>query len=360
MKKQLKFTLLMMLIIILAACGGDEETSTSGTAGDSSSEETTNTTETTAADEVEELTLRLGLVVGEWSPHYTGAKAFADALQEESGGKIELQIFPDAQLGGEREMFEAVQSGTLDIGLVSSVVFAAFDPKMSVVEIPYLVSTFDDAEKLMDSELGSRLNESLKTIGIHNLGWGHNDFRIITNNKNAVKLPEDLKGIKMRVPENEVLTKWFQQEGALSTVMQFPDIYAALQQGVIEGQDNGPILSYAAKFIEHQKYVTVSNHQYSPVGFLMNEKKWSGYNTSTKEVIEKAAKKAVEAERKAIRDFNATAISQMEAAGLEVHHLTDEEKAAFKQSTLPFLEEIRKTAGDDLVDLAISLTNFEQ
>ncbi len=352
MRKWPYILFLMLGILMLSACGDEGKSEADNNKA--------NIDATADSGELEELSLRLGLVVGNWSPHYTGAEAFAEALERETGGKITLQIFPDGQLGGEREMFEAVQSGSLDIGLVSSVVYGSFEPKLTVIDIPYLVSTFEEAETLMDSEVGDKMNEALEAIGIHNLGWGHNDFRIITNNSKAIKEPADLKGIKMRVPESKVLTDWFKSEGALSTVMQFPDIYTALQQGVIDGQDNGPILSYAAKFFEHQKYVTVSNHQYSPVGFLMNSSKWASYSNEAKAVIEKAAAEAVKAERQAIRDFNETAINEMDEAGLEVHYLTDEEKDTFKKSTASFIDQIRASAGDELVDLAIKTAGFEQ
>src|SRR5690625_470166 len=214
--------LLMMIVslalIALAACGGSGETES----------EDEGATEDSGTSEMEEVELKVGLVVGDWSPHYKAAEAWSEALDEQSDGKVKLTIYPDGQLGGEREMMEAVQNGTLDIGLLSSVVYANFEPKMSVLEIPYLVSTFEEAEALMDGEVGEKLSELMLENGIRNLAWAHNDFRIITNNKTEITTPDDLSGVKMRVPESKILTDWFQDEGALAQQMPFPDIYTAL------------------------------------------------------------------------------------------------------------------------------------
>ena len=344
----MKRILLMMVmafgIILLTACGNEETEGATGTSGDS----------------VEPLELRVGVVVGDWSPHYQGAQAWADALDEKTDGQIKMTIFPDGQLGGEREMLEAIQNGSLDIGLISSSVFSVFEPKMAVIDIPFLVSSFDEAETLMDSKAGEELSALMLEKGIRNLAWGHNDFRVITNNKQAIEKPEDLAAVKMRVPESKVLADWYSELGSMATPMPFPDIYAALQQGVVDGQDNGPILSYAAKFFEHQDYLTVSNHQYSPLGFFISESVWSGLSDAQKEALEETAKEASEVERQAIREFNETSIAAMEEAGVETFKPNEEERAAFKETSSIFIDQIRKEAGEDLTNLVLQEAGYEE
>ncbi|WP_203341077.1 TRAP transporter substrate-binding protein [Planococcus beijingensis] len=344
----MKRILLMMVmafgIILLTACGNEETEGATGTSGDS----------------VEPLELRVGVVVGDWSPHYQGAQAWADALDEKTDGQIKMTVFPDGQLGGEREMLEAIQNGSLDIGLISSSVFSVFEPKMAVIDIPFLVSSFDEAETLMDSKAGEELSALMLEKGIRNLAWGHNDFRVITNNKQAIEKPEDLAAVKMRVPESKVLADWYSELGSMATPMPFPDIYAALQQGVVDGQDNGPILSYAAKFFEHQDYLTVSNHQYSPLGFFISESVWSGLSDAQKEALEETAKEASEVERQAIREFNETSIAAMEEAGVETFKPNEEERAAFKETSSIFIDQIRKEAGEDLTNLVLQEAGYEE
>lgn len=344
----MKRILLMMVtlfgIVLLAACGSDETGSTTGASGDTA----------------EPIELRVGVVVGDWSPHYKGAQAWADALDEKTDGQVKLTVFPDGQLGGEREMLEAVQNGSLDIGLISSAVFAVFEPKMAVIDIPFLVSSFDDAEALMDSEAGEELSALMLEKGVRNLAWGHNDFRVITNNKQAIEKPEDLSTIKMRVPESKVLADWYSEVGAMATPMPFPDIYAALQQGVVDGQDNGPILTYAAKFFEHQDYLTVSNHQYSPLGFFISEKVWTELSDVQKEALEETAKEASEVERQAIREFNETSVTAMEEAGVETFHPSEEERDAFKETSAKLIDQIREEAGEDLTNLVLEEAGYEE
>ncbi len=342
--KRILLLMLMFGVVLLTACGSEETGDTTGDSGDA----------------IDPLELRVGVVVGDWSPHYQGAQAWADALDEQTDGQIQMTVFPDGQLGGEREMLEAIQNGSLDVGLISSSVFSVFEPKMAVIDIPFLVSSFDEAEALMDSEAGEELSALMLEKGIRNLAWGHNDFRIITNNKQAVEKPEDIAALKMRVPESKVLADWYSELGAMATPMPFPDIYSALQQGVVDGQDNGPILSYAAKFFEHQDYLTVSNHQYSPLGFFISESVWSGLSDAQKEVLEETAKEASEVERQAIREFNETSITSMEEAGVETFYPTEEERAAFKETSVKFVDQIRTEAGEDLTNMVLQEAGYEE
>ncbi|WP_195913969.1 TRAP transporter substrate-binding protein [Planomicrobium sp. YIM 101495] len=343
MKKYLLALILLSSIIVLAACGGDD------------SEDSATAVEPGGSHE-----FRAGVVVGDWSPHYEGAQAWADSIGEKTDGRIQITVFPDGQLGGEREMLEAVQNGSLDIGLLSSAVYSAFDPKMTALDIPFLMSTFEEAEAFMDGPAGEEFASILLDNGIRTLAWGHNDFRVITNNVAAVESPEVLSSIKMRVPESKVLADWYTELGAQVTPMPFPDIYTALQQGVVDGQDNGPILSFAGKLFEHQSYLTVSNHQYSPIGFFISEDAWAKLSEEDQALMEEAAQEAAQIEREAIRNFNEVAISSMEEAGLETYYLTDEDRAKFKETSHPFIDQIRSEAGDELVDLVLEEAGYTQ
>lgn len=357
MKKWWLLFSVLIALVIFSACGGKSDS----TPVDQDGDEAEGTEEVSSDDvttDYEEMELRVGLVVGDWSPHYQAVEAWSEILEEETDGKISLAIYPDGQIGGEREMMEAVQNGTLDIGLLSSVVYANFEPKMSVLEIPYLVSTFDEAEALMDGEVGEKLSELMLGKGIRNLAWAHNDFRIISNNKNEIKSPNDLSGVKMRVPESKILADWFQKQGSLATPMPFPDIYTALQQGVVDGQDNGPILTFAAKFFEHQDYLIVSNHQYSPVGFFISEKLWETLPENVQDLLATTALDAAQIEREAIRNMNEHAINSMEEAGVNVYYPEDEDLDKFKETTDPFIEEIREIAGDELTDFVLEKAGY--
>lgn len=283
-----------------------------------------NTTVDTTAESDEEIILKTGITVGDWAPHYEALSTLEELVEENSDSMV-VEGYPDGTIGGEREMLEGVQQGTLEIGLISSSVFAAFDDRFTAIDIPYLVSDFEEAEAMIDGPIGEKMEEMFEEIGMKVLAWGHNDFRIISNDVRPIVSPEDLNGIKMRVPESQVLTEWFSDLGALTTNLPFPDVYNALQQGVADGQDNGPILTYAANFTDHQQYVTISNHQYSPIGFFINLDLWNSLSEEQQNVLKEASQEAAMIERDAIKEFNEMVINEMEESGVEVTYLSDEE-----------------------------------
>ena len=341
-----KYWLLLISIgfiatFLVACSGGDSESSSGGA-------------EATSDDPI---VFKTGLTVGDWAPQHTAMSVLEEVLEEKSGGTMVIEGYPDSQLGGEREMLEGVQQGSLEIGLISSSVFAAFDERFTAIDIPYLVSSFEEAEAMMDGPVGEELDKMFEEIGMKNLAWGHNDFRIISNSVKTIETPEDLNGIKMRVPESQVLTDWYTNLGALSTTLPFPDIYNALQQGVVDGQDNGPILTHASKFTEHQDYVTVTKHQYSPVCFCINLDLWNSLSEEQQSMLQEAADEAAEEERKAIIDFHDMALEEMENAGVEVTHLTEEQLAEWQETGKAIAE---KLSGEEnpLLDVVLEEVGF--
>lgn len=346
MKRRLH-VILGLAILLLVTVGCSDSASTSN--GDQQSD-----------DSGEPITIKTGLVVGDWAPHYVGLEKLKELVEEKSDGQIIIEGYPDGQLGGEREMLEGVQRGTLEMGLISSVVYGAFDERASAIDIPYLVTNFEEAEKLMDGPVGEALAGIFEENGMKVLSWGHNDFRIISNNVKPIKKPEDLNGIKMRTPENEVLTEWFEQQGALPTPLPFPDLYNALQQGVVDGQDNGPILTYAAKFAEIQKYLTVTNHQYSPIGFIINEEFFNSLSEEHQKILTESAKEAAKAERKAIKEFNDKAIKEIEKMGVEVTRLNDSQLKAFRESAKEIAEQLKNDLEGDFVNIVLEESGFEE
>src|SRR5699024_2895897 len=194
--------------------------------------------------------------------------------------------------------------------------------------------------------------------GIRNLAWAHNDFRVISNNQKPIESPDDLAGIKMRVPESKILADWFQKQDSLATPMPFPDIYTAIQQGVVDEQDNEPILTFAANFYEHQEYLTISNHQYSPVGFFISDKVWQTLPENVQDLLAETALTAAEVEKEAIRNMNDNAIKSMEESGVEVFYPEEEDLNKFKETTDPLIEQVREIARDELTDFVLEKAGY--
>lgn len=336
MKKRYWLLLFVSLLgLLLVACS-------SGSSGEG---------EGNASSSGETIVIKGGLTVGDWAPHHVALAKLKEVVEGNSDDMV-VEIYPDSQLGGEREMLEGVQQGSLEFAAISSSVFAAFDERFTAIDIPYLVTNFDEAEEMMDGPVGEELETMFEEIGMKVLAWAHNDFRIISNSVRPLHHPDDLNGIKMRVAESQVLTSWYTNQGALSTTLPFPDVYNGLQQGVVDGQDNGPILTFASKFTEHQDYVTVTNHQYSPIGFFINLDLWNSLSVEQQEVLQLAANEAAIAEREAIKEFRDMSFQEMENEGVEVIHLSEDELEPWVQTREEIIEEL-SNKDNPLLDLVL-------
>lgn len=343
MKKLLTF-LTLSFVVFLVACGGENSQQ-----GETESNEN--------ADSDSEINFNIGIVVGDWSNQYAGLDEWVEKVEEGSDGRIKMTVYPDGQLGGERELLESVQNNTLDIGVVSSFVFANFVPETAIMDIPFLVSDFDEAESLYDGPFGDSIREIMIENKLRSLAWGHNDFRVFANNKHAISSPEDLSGLKMRVPESNITSEWYQSLGASPTTMPFTDVYTALQQGVVDGQESGPFMVYSAKFYEYQKHLTVSNHQYSPIGYFISDEAWNKLSEEDQELLQRTALKAAEINRQNTRDTAEEALKLMEEEGVEITTLTEDEINAFRETNKPMFDKARGISGDELTDLLIQETS---
>lgn len=297
--------------------------------------------------------LRVGIVVGDWSNQYAGLDEWAKKVENETNGSVKLTIYPDGQLGGEREMLESVQNDSLDIAIVSSFVYGNFVPEAAVIDIPYLVSDYDEAEKLFDGPFGQRVREIMTENGMRNLAWGHNDFRVFGNSKHTIESPEDLSGLKMRVPESKLTSDWYASLGASPTTMPFTDVYTALQQGVVDGQESGAFMVYSTNFYDYQPYLTVSNHQYSPVGYFVSDSAWEKLSEGEREILTTTALETAEINREFTRKTTQEALDDMEDEGVEITILSDESLNQFRETNDEIIEAAREIAGDEITDLIL-------
>lgn len=357
MNKRLVAVTFMVLIMLLAvACGGGGAPAD----GDGGSQSQPSTGGDTPAATSEPKTLQFGIVIGEATPQYVAVARFAEIIEEKSGGNITFDIFADGALGGEREMLEAIQTGNLDIGFISSVVYANFDQRMSIIDLPFLVSNFDEAEALMDGPVGDALKEVMLENNLRVLGWGHNDFRTMSNSKRPIRTVEDMDGLKFRVPETPMLVNFFRNTGAVPTPMPWPEVYAALQQGAIDGQDNGPGITYGSKVYEVQKYITATNHQYGPMALFVSDKVWQSLTEEERQWFEEAGQQAVLEERQAVREYYNSSLDKMEEEGLEIiRELSPEAVEGFREAALPLYENIHEQVGAELAEMVFRELGLE-
>ncbi|MEC5322659.1 TRAP transporter substrate-binding protein [Aurantimonas sp. A3-2-R12] len=298
-----------------------------------------------AANAVE---LKLGYSLSETSHYGVGATAMAEELEKLTDGKFTIKQFPANALGGEREMVEGAQLGTVDLVITSTGPVGNFVPETLITDIPFLFRDYDHAHAVLDGPIGQALLDKFPENDLIALAWGENGFRNLTNSKRPVKEPADAEGLKVRTMENQVHMEAFSELGVLPTPMAFPELFTALQQGTVDGQENpiGVILS--AKFAEVQKYLSLTNHVYSPALFLMSPTVWDGLSDEEKEAFREAAKAGAAAMREKVRSDADSGVATLKEAGMEVTE--DVDRAAFEKALEPLMAKYAEQFGQDKLD----------
>ena len=300
--------------------------------------------------------VKIGYALAPDSHYGVAAKKFEEVVKAETGDAFDFKHFPSSGLGGEREVIEGLQIGTIEATIVSSGTLANFVPETGVFDIPFLFNGFDHARAVLDGEIGQDILAKFDNVGLHGLAWGEQGFRHITNNRNAIHTPADVAGLKLRTMENPVHLAAFNAMGAAPTPMAWPEVVSSLQQGVIDGQENPLSVIVSVKLNEVQKYLTLSGHVYSPAMLLVSKPFWDGLDDAQKAAFEKAATEAAAEMRGYVDNVETTGVETLKERGMEVNALSAEEKAAFQESIAAAYVGYYDTYGQDLVD---SIVNFK-
>jgi tripartite ATP-independent transporter DctP family solute receptor len=277
--------------------------------------------------------VKIGYAIASTSHTGVGATTFCDEIEKGTQGRYKCQQFPNGSLGGEREMVEAVQLGTLDFVDTSTGPVGNFVPEIKIVDIPFLFRDYDHARRYLDSANGDALLAKFPAKGLVALVWTENGFRHMTNNKRPIVKPEDASGLKMRTMENKVHMDGYRTFGIRPTPMAFPEVFGALQQGVVDGQENPIPVILAAKLSQVQKYLSLTAHVYSPSLILSSPRFMNKLSEADKKVFYAAAKVANIAQRKKVNDDEAAGIAQLEADGMIITKQV--EMAAFVKALEP-------------------------
>jgi tripartite ATP-independent transporter DctP family solute receptor len=274
------------------------------------------------------------------------ADVFAKEVKAKSGGRIEVQVFGAGALGGERELVESVKNGFIQAGLASGVM-ANFFPSAMVTDIPYLFPSDDIADKVMDGAFGQKLAADFNAAtGMHNLCFGEVGFRHFSTGKTQIRSPKDLAGLKIRVQETPLYVTEMKALGAQPTPIAFPELYTALQTGVVDGQENPVPTIIFAKLYEVQKHVTLDGHNYGIDWFVVSDKFYKSLAPDLLKVVTDAAKVACAEERKANRVFTANGNKTLTDKGVTVYTPTSAEIAQFRAAAQPPVVEFLKTKID--------------
>ena len=267
--------------------------------------------------------VKIGYTPAATSHYGVGTNVFCEEIEKNTQNRYKCQIFPNGSLGGEREMIEAVQLGTLDIVNTSTGPVGNFVPEVKIVDIPFLFRDYDHARSYFDGPEGQALLTKFPAKGLVALTWTENGFRHMTNSKRSIVKPEDASGLKMRTMENKVHMDGYKAFGIRPTPMAFPEVFGALQQGIVDGQENPIPVILASKFSQVQKYLSLTGHVYSPALFLTSPRFMKKLNDADQKVFYEAAKKANIAQRKKVNEDEANGIAQLESEGMVVVRVVD-------------------------------------
>lgn len=289
--------------------------------------------------------LKLGYATAASSHYGVGSTVFCDEIEKGTQGRYKCQQFPASALGGEREMIEAVQLGTLDLVNTSTGPVGNFVPEVKIVDIPFLFRDYDHARKVLDGPIGQDILTKFPSKGLIALGWTENGFRHMTNNKQPIVKPSDAAGLKMRTMENKVHMDGYRTFGIQPTPMAFPEVFGALQQGTVDGQENPIPVILASKFSQVQKHLSLTGHVYSPGLLITSPRLMNRLSDADKKVFYEATQKAKVAQRKKVNDDENSGIAQLEKDGMTVVRRVDGQ--AFRDALVPAYVAYSKEFGAD-------------
>jgi TRAP-type transport system periplasmic protein len=274
-----------------------------------------------------------------------GAQRFADLVKDRTTGRIKIAIFPSGQLAkGEREALEGLQQGTIDMYVGSTGPVGNFAPAFQILDVPFLFRDFSHVDKVLDGDIGRGILAELDRAQLKGLAFWENGFRNLTNSKRPVRLPEDVKDIKLRTMENKVHIEAWKSLGAAPTPMAWGEVYGALQGKVIDGQENPIAVVYSAKINEVQKYMSLTRHVYSPAIIAIGAGRWKEIPKADQDVMTKTAVEVASYQRKLGRDQESKWVAELKQHGMEVVENVD--AAAWQKAMKPVFDKYAQQYGD--------------
>lgn len=279
-----------------------------------------------SAGALAQTTMKISISIAQNSHQGVGIDTFAKEVERRTGGRYKIQTFYSGALGAERESIEATQLGTQELTLTSTGPVPNFVPEVRILDVPFLFRDYAHARGVLDGPIGQEMLAKFDAKGLKALAWAENGFRHMTNSKRPINGPEDLKGLKMRTMENPVHIQAYKGFGINPTPMAFTEVFMALQQGTVDGQENPLSVITAAKFEQVQKHLSLTGHVYSPAVILMNKTKFDELSAADKQHFLDAAKEAAKANRARVDSDEKTAVGDLRAKGMQVIDVVDRSK----------------------------------
>ncbi len=303
------------------------------------------------AAEINAHTIKFATAGAKGSPIALGMEKFAELAKGKSGGKFTVRTFPGGTLGGDVQVLSALQGGTVEMTTMNAGLVAGVVKDFGVVDLPFLFDSPKEADAVMDGPVGKALADKLPEKGLVGLAYWELGFRQLTNNRRPITKVDDIAGLKIRVIQTPIYIDLFNTLGANAVPMPFPELYGALENGTVDGQENPAASILTAKLNEVQKYLTLTRHTYNPQIVLVSGKFWDKLNEDEKKLLQDAAAEARDYERSVSREQADKALEELKAEGMEVSELPAEEVAKFREKAKPVAEKYAKEVDPALMRL---------
>jgi tripartite ATP-independent transporter DctP family solute receptor len=296
----------------------------------------------------QQTTLSLGHNAAPTNPRHIAAERFAEIVKEKTGGRITVRVAPSEQLGNEASLLTSLRTGAVDLTVNSQGSTSALLPELAALGLPFLFNSSEAAFKLLDGTFGGVLEKRFAAVGMVPLGWWDNGIRHISNSKRSINVPEDLKGLKIRTPPDPMTIDIFQALGAATQQISFGELYVALQQGVVDGQEN-PLANIASsKIFEVNPFISLTGHKWESTPFLMSQISWGRLSAADRDVVKAAAAEAGALQRKLMGEFDVKFMAEFKANPKIT--MNEADKAAFRRASASVVDNWRKKPFGDFVD----------
>ncbi len=276
-------------------------------------------------------------------PFQAGADRFAELVEEKTRGNVKVEIYPAGQIASGAKAVEFVQMGTADVALESTMSAENFIPEMGVLNLPFLFENEEQVYKVLDGPIGEELEAAAEARGFKVLCWMHNGFRDISNSARPINGPEDLKGLKIRVPESQVFLNTFESLGAIPTPMAVSEVFTAMQLKTVDGQENPSAIFVNNKYNEVNNYYSITHHIFTAEPLIMNLERFESLSTESQKAVLEAAQEAAEYQRQIAINIAEEELQQIKDAGVQVNEVED--KTAFKKAVQPVYDSVKDQYG---------------
>ena len=303
-----------------------------------------------SAQDIKEHTIKFTLNGPEGHPAVAGMKKFTEIVTAKSGGKIKVNLFYNGTLGSDQAVVSAMKGGTIEMSVMNSGILASEAKELAIFDFPFLFANEKESDAIVDGPVGKKMHALLEAKGLVGLSYWELGYRQITNGKRPLNKVEDIAGLKLRVIPNPINVAWVKALGANPTPLPFPEVYGAMEQGAIDGQENPISVIAANKFWEVQKNIALTNHQYNPQSVIFSKKVWDTLSAAEKKLIDDAADEAAIFQRKESRAAVAANLELLKKNGMAVTQFSPAEVAKLRDKMKPVIAQFSANVGEATVN----------